>query len=129
MAEKLKNVAASVKDRLLNLARQQGRGFDVLLVRFALERLLFRLSQSPHRENYVLKGGMLVTQWLDHDNRETRAVHRSGAAARRGQASARLAPALRRGAGAAIHGGAAFLHGGRNDSRHAVLSLGAVGAQ
>lgn len=74
MAEKLKNVAASVKDRLLNLARQQGRGFDVLLVRFALERLLFRLSQSPHRENYVLKGGMLVTQWLDHDNRETRDI-------------------------------------------------------
>jgi predicted nucleotidyltransferase component of viral defense system len=43
-----------------------------LLVRFALERLLFRLSQSAHRENYILKGGMLVTQWLDHDNRETR---------------------------------------------------------
>ncbi len=72
MADGPKNLAASVKQRLLNLARAQGRGFDILLVRFALERLLFRLSQSAHRDNYVLKGGMLVTQWLDHDNRETR---------------------------------------------------------
>lgn len=72
MADAPKNIAASVKQRLLNLARSQGRRFDTLLVRFALERLLFRLSQSAHRDNYVLKGGMLVTQWLDHDNRETR---------------------------------------------------------
>ncbi|WP_432815014.1 nucleotidyl transferase AbiEii/AbiGii toxin family protein [Sphingorhabdus sp.] len=72
MADAPKNIAASVKQRLFNMARTQGRGFDILLVRFALERLLFRLSQSAHRENYILKGGMLVTQWLDHDNRETR---------------------------------------------------------
>lgn len=72
MADAPKNIAASVKQRLLNMARAQGRGFDILLVRFALERLLFRLSQSAHRENYILKGGMLVTQWLNHDNRETR---------------------------------------------------------
>jgi predicted nucleotidyltransferase component of viral defense system len=72
MADAPKNRAASVKQRLLNMARAQGRGFDILLVRFALERLLFRLSQSAHRENYILKGGMLVTQWLNHDNRETR---------------------------------------------------------
>jgi predicted nucleotidyltransferase component of viral defense system len=72
MADAPKNIAASVKQRLLNKARAQGRGFDILLVRFALERLLFRLSQSVHRDNYILKGGMLVTQWLDHDNRETR---------------------------------------------------------
>jgi predicted nucleotidyltransferase component of viral defense system len=72
MADAPKNIAASVKQRLLNMARAQGCGFDILLVRFALERLLFRLSQSAHRENYILKGGMLVTQWLDHDNRETR---------------------------------------------------------
>lgn len=72
MADAPKNLAASVKQRLLNMARDQVRGFDILLVRFALERLLFRLSLSDFRDNYVLKGGMLVTQWLDHDNRETR---------------------------------------------------------
>jgi predicted nucleotidyltransferase component of viral defense system len=72
MADTPMNIAASVKQRLLTMARAQGRGFDILLVRFALERLLFRLSRSAHRDNYVLKGGMLVTLWLDHDNRETR---------------------------------------------------------
>lgn len=72
MAEASKNKAASVKGRLLNMARAQGRNFDILLVRFTLERLLFRLSRSAYRDNYILKGGMLVTQWLDHDNRETR---------------------------------------------------------
>lgn len=72
MADVPKNRAASVKQRLLNMARAQGRGFDILLVRFVLERLLFRLSRSAYRDSYILKGGMLVTQWLDHDNRETR---------------------------------------------------------
>jgi predicted nucleotidyltransferase component of viral defense system len=74
MAERATNIAASVKARLLNLARAQARGFDVLLVRFALERLLFRLSRSQYRDSYILKGGMLVTQWLDHDKRETRDI-------------------------------------------------------
>lgn len=74
MADGPKNIAASVKARLLAMAREQGRVFDILLVRFALERLLFRLSRSAHRDNYVLKGGMLVTQWLEHDNRETRDI-------------------------------------------------------
>jgi predicted nucleotidyltransferase component of viral defense system len=72
MADRPRNMPVSVKGRLLNMARAQGRGFDVLLVRYALERLLFRLSRSAYRDNYILKGGMLVTQWLDHDNRETR---------------------------------------------------------
>lgn len=74
MAERRTNMAASVKARLLNLARAQGRGFDVILVRFALERLLFRLSRTQYRDSYILKGGMLVSQWLDHDNRETRDI-------------------------------------------------------
>lgn len=72
MAKPPVNLAKSVKDRLLNLARVEGRVFDVVLVRFALERLLYRLSVSEHRERFVLKGGMLVTVWLDNDNRVTR---------------------------------------------------------
>jgi Nucleotidyl transferase AbiEii toxin, Type IV TA system len=74
MADRPKNIAASVKDRLLAMAREQGRVFDILLVRFALERLLFRMSKSAYRDRYILKGGMLVTQWLDHGNRETRDI-------------------------------------------------------
>ncbi len=72
MAREPANLAASVKDRLLNLARRDGRVFDVVLVRYALERLLYRLSVSQHRDRFVLKGGMLVTIWLAGGNRETR---------------------------------------------------------
>lgn len=72
MAKTPTNLAQSVKDRLLNIARQEGRAFDVLLVRFALERLLYRLSVSEHRDRFVLKGGMLVTVWVEDDNRVTR---------------------------------------------------------
>jgi Nucleotidyl transferase AbiEii toxin, Type IV TA system len=72
MAKATTNKAKSVKDRLLNIARKEGRAFDVLLVRFALERLLYRLSISAHRDRFVLKGGMLVTVWVADDNRVTR---------------------------------------------------------
>ena len=72
MAKAPVNIAKSVKDRLLNIARKEGRAFDILLVRFALERLLYRLSVSEHRDRFVLKGGMLVTVWIDDDNRVTR---------------------------------------------------------
>ena len=72
MAKPQTNPARSVKDRLLNISRAENRAFDVLLVRFALERLLYRLSISEHRQRFVLKGGMLVTVWIDDDNRVTR---------------------------------------------------------
>jgi hypothetical protein len=72
MAKTPINLAKSVKDRLLNISRAEGRTFDVLLVRFALERMLYRLSVSEHRNRFVLKGGMLVTVWIDDDNRVTR---------------------------------------------------------
>ncbi len=72
MARQPVDLAKSVKDRLLNLARAEGKVFDVVLVRFALERLLYRLSLSEHRNRFVLKGGMLVTVWLDDDNRVAR---------------------------------------------------------
>ncbi|MBB3770161.1 putative nucleotidyltransferase component of viral defense system [Angulomicrobium tetraedrale] len=72
MAKAPTNMAKSVKDRLLDIARKEGRAFDILLVRFALERLLYRLSISAHRDRFVLKGGMLVTVWVTDDNRGTR---------------------------------------------------------
>lgn len=72
MAKAPANIARSIKDRLLNLSRSEGQVFDVVLVRFALERLLYRLSQTRHRDRFVLKGGLLVTIWLDDDNRVTR---------------------------------------------------------
>ncbi|MCW6536939.1 nucleotidyl transferase AbiEii/AbiGii toxin family protein [Sphingomonas lycopersici] len=72
MAKMLTNIAKSVKDRLLAIARREGRTFDILLVRFVLERLLYRLSISAHADRFVLKGGMLVMLWVADDNRVTR---------------------------------------------------------
>lgn len=72
MARAPVNIAASVKQRLLNLARAEGRAYDVVLVRYALERLLYRLAISEHRGSFILKGGMLVTLWIESSSRETR---------------------------------------------------------
>jgi hypothetical protein len=68
------NLAASVKDRLLRLAKAQGQPFDVILVRYGLERLLHRLSISTYRNRFILKGGLLVTLWVDDAMRITRDV-------------------------------------------------------
>jgi predicted nucleotidyltransferase component of viral defense system len=72
MADAPKNIAASVRARLFNLARQTGQPFDVLLTRFVHERLLYRLSRSAHADRFVLKGAMLLTTWLPETARGTR---------------------------------------------------------
>lgn len=74
MARKPTNIAASVRQRLLNLARTEGRDFQTLLVAFGLERLIYRLSKSAHRDRFVLKGGMLVTLWTTDPGRFTRDI-------------------------------------------------------
>ncbi len=72
MADGLKNIAASVRQRLKNLSVERQRDFGLLLVTYGLERLIYRLSVSPYRDRFVLKGGMLVTVWAINDNRTTR---------------------------------------------------------
>lgn len=72
MAKAPKNIAASVRARLFNLARETGQPFDVLLTRFVHERLLYRLSRSPHAGRFVLKGAMLLTIWIPEMARGTR---------------------------------------------------------
>lgn len=66
------NVAASVRARLLNLAKAQGVDFNQVLVRFALERILYRMTQSPHADRFLLKGALLFTLWYDMPHRATR---------------------------------------------------------
>lgn len=58
-----KDLEASVHRRLLNQARESGRPFNELLQYFAIERFLYRLSQSPHRKKFVLKGALMFTVW------------------------------------------------------------------
>ena len=61
MTKPLRNVAASVRDRLLKLAHASGVPNGELLDRYCIERLLYRLSRSPHRDQFILKGAMLLT--------------------------------------------------------------------
>ena len=66
------NVAASVRARLLNVAKAQGVDFNQVLVRFALERILYCLTQSQHADRFLLKGALLFTLWYDMPHRATR---------------------------------------------------------
>ena len=70
--EKPSSLAASVRQRLMNLARTRGEDFQFVLTRYALERLLYRISQSKHRDVFVLKGAMLFRLWGDQPHRPTR---------------------------------------------------------
>lgn len=67
-----KDLAASVRARLLNIAKSEGSNFNQLLVRYALERFLYRLSQSAHADRFLLKGALLFTLWYDMPHRPTR---------------------------------------------------------
>ena len=67
-----RNVAASVRARLLNKARAENRDFTLVLTRYALERLLYRLSISEHADHFLLKGALLFDLWFDVPLRPTR---------------------------------------------------------
>lgn len=67
-------MAVSVRARLLNKARAEKSDFNGVLIRYALERLLYRLSQSAHADRFLLKGAMLFTLWYDMPHRATRDV-------------------------------------------------------
>ena len=71
MARELRNMGASVRARLLDRSRREGADFQNLLTRYALERLLYRLSVSAERDRFVLKGAMLFATWLDDPFRPT----------------------------------------------------------
>lgn len=68
------NIAASVRARLLSRAKSAGTDFSLVLTRYALERLLFRLSISKSRDNFLLKGALLFDLWFDVPFRPTRDI-------------------------------------------------------
>lgn len=67
-----KNTAASIRQRLLNISREEKLEFQLILTRFALERFLYRLSQSKYKNDFILKGAMLFQVWQAHIQRPTR---------------------------------------------------------
>ena len=66
------NRIASIRQRLLERARIRGEDFQLVLDRYAVERLLYRLSISPHRDQFLLKGALLFALWFDQPHRPTR---------------------------------------------------------
>ncbi len=68
----MKNISASIKDRLQNYARENGLQLNPVLERFALSRLFARLSESDFSDKFVLKGAQLFTLWSANPHRPTR---------------------------------------------------------
>lgn len=71
---KASNRAASVRARLLNRARADRTDFNLILTRYSLERLLYRLSVSPWADQFLLKGVLLFDLWFDQPHRPTRDI-------------------------------------------------------
>ena len=69
-----KNVAASVRQRLLNLRQSKGEDYQALLTQYAIERLLYRLSKSELSRRFILKGAMLFRVWSGQLHRPTKDV-------------------------------------------------------
>ncbi len=67
----VRNIGASVRDRLLNKARSEKLDYNLLLTRYALERMLYRLSVSEQRDQFLLKGALLFDLWFDVPHRPT----------------------------------------------------------
>ena len=74
MSRETKNLAASVLDRLRNKARQMGRPFDWMLLYYANERFLYRIAQSEHCREFVLKGGLIFNSWNAPLRRHTKDI-------------------------------------------------------
>ena len=66
------NLAASVHQRLLNLSQERGEDFNLVLTRYAIERLLARLAQAGYAGQFVLKGALLFAIWTGRLHRPTR---------------------------------------------------------
>jgi len=67
----MKDSVASIRGRLLNLAKEQGLSFQLIIIRYLQERLLFRISQSNYRDKFYLKGGALIYAYQGSKTRYT----------------------------------------------------------
>jgi hypothetical protein len=71
MAKNIRNTAASVHQRLLNIAKESSRPFNELLQHYAIERFIYRLSKSTHADNFILKGALMLSAWSGAASRPT----------------------------------------------------------
>jgi hypothetical protein len=70
----VKNIGASVRERINNKAKADNVNTQFLLTRYALERMLYRLAVSEHRDSFLLKGALLFDLWYDVPLRPTRDI-------------------------------------------------------
>jgi predicted nucleotidyltransferase component of viral defense system len=66
------NLISSIRNRLQNISRQRKLDFQFVLTRYALERFLYRLSESKYKNRFVLKGALLFMVWSDQQFRPTK---------------------------------------------------------
>jgi predicted nucleotidyltransferase component of viral defense system len=69
-----RNIQASIHQRLLNVAAESGRLFNDVVMYYAIERFLYRLSKSAYADRVVLKGGLLLRVWDLPSSRVTRDI-------------------------------------------------------
>lgn len=74
MTRRPRDIGASVRARLLRLAREHQDDYQLVLTRYANERLLYRLSESDHADRFVLKGAALFVVWTGAPHRATRDI-------------------------------------------------------
>ncbi len=67
-----RDIAASIRARLKQCADARRQDFNLTLTHYGLERLLYRLSISPHADSYLLKGALLFAIWYEQPHRPTR---------------------------------------------------------
>lgn len=67
-----KDLSASVRQRLMNHASKSNEDFQVILAQYGFERLLYRLSQSPHSKQFTIKGALMFLVWAGEQYRPTR---------------------------------------------------------
>ncbi len=70
----IRNQGASVRQRLLNLAREDRVDYNRVLQRYAAERFLYRISASGEVDRFTLKGAALFRVWAGQELRPTRDI-------------------------------------------------------
>lgn len=69
-----KNIGESVRSRLKNIAIKEGSDFNAILIRYGLERLLYRIGESDYSNQFLLKGALLFNLWYDMPHRPTKDI-------------------------------------------------------
>ena len=72
MNKKVKNIVVSIHQRLINLSKERGEDPNYIFIRYAIERLLYRMSCSRQSNKFILKGAMLFATWVGKTHRPTK---------------------------------------------------------